>query len=77
MKDQETVQKFIELRAQGSGFVRIAAELGVAKSTLTEWSPSSCLSPSKTGRAGLYLDPLDRSFRSQTGTAPTLPQMVP
>jgi transcriptional regulator with XRE-family HTH domain len=38
MKDQETVQKFIELRAQGWSFVRIATELGVAKSTLTEWS---------------------------------------
>jgi hypothetical protein len=38
MKDQETVQKFIELRAQGWSFVRIAAELGAAKSTLTEWS---------------------------------------
>ena len=38
MKDQETVQKFIELRAQGWSFVRIASELGVAKSTLTEWS---------------------------------------
>ena len=38
MKDQETVQKFIELRARGSSFVRIAAEFGVAKSTLTEWS---------------------------------------
>src|SRR4030095_16250254 len=38
MKDQETVQKSLELRAQGWGFVRIAAELGVAKSTLTDWS---------------------------------------
>jgi hypothetical protein len=38
MKDQETVQKFIELRAQGWSFVRIAAELSVAKSTPTEWS---------------------------------------
>ena len=38
MKDQETVQKFLELRAEGWSFVRIAAELGVAKSTLTEWS---------------------------------------
>ena len=38
MKDQETVQKFIELRAQGWSFARIAAELGVARSTLTEWS---------------------------------------
>jgi hypothetical protein len=38
MKDQETVQKFTELRAQGWSFARIATELGVAKSTLTEWS---------------------------------------
>src|SRR6266550_1873684 len=38
MKDQEMVQKFIELRSQGWSFVRMAAELGVAKSTLTEWS---------------------------------------
>lgn len=38
MKDQETVQKFIDLRAQGWSFVRMASELGVAKSTLTEWS---------------------------------------
>ena len=38
MKDQETVQKFIELCAQGWSFVRIIAELSVAKSTLTEWS---------------------------------------
>src|SRR5262245_21176995 len=38
MKDLETVQKFMELRSQGWSFARIAAELGVAKSTLTEWS---------------------------------------
>ena len=38
MKDQETVNKFTELRAQGWSFARIATELGVAKSTLTEWS---------------------------------------
>jgi hypothetical protein len=38
MKDQDTVQKFIELRVQGMSFARIADQLGVAKSTLTEWS---------------------------------------
>jgi hypothetical protein len=38
MKDQETHNKFIELRSQGRSFTRIAAELGVAKSTLIEWS---------------------------------------
>ncbi len=38
MKDQETVQKFIELRSRGVSFARIAAQLGVAKSTLVNWS---------------------------------------
>ena len=38
MKDQETVNKFIELRSQGRSFTRIASDLGVAKSTLIEWS---------------------------------------
>jgi hypothetical protein len=38
MHTQETQQKFIERRAQGWSFVRIASELGIAKSTLVEWS---------------------------------------
>jgi len=38
MKDQEVVGKFIELRANGRSFTNIASELGVAKSTLVEWS---------------------------------------
>jgi hypothetical protein len=38
VKDQETMQKFMERRSQGWTYVRIAAELGVAKSTLVEWS---------------------------------------
>jgi len=38
MKDQETVQKFIELRSKGVSFARIAEQLGVAKSTLILWS---------------------------------------
>src|SRR6476659_2911983 len=38
MKDQDTVQKFIEFRAQGWSFARIATELSVAKSTLIDWS---------------------------------------
>ena len=38
MKDQETIQKFIELRAQGMSFARIARQLDVAKSTLVTWS---------------------------------------
>ncbi len=38
MHSPDTQNKFIELRAQGHSFVRIAADLGVAKSTLTDWS---------------------------------------
>ena len=38
MKDQETQQKFVELRAQGRSFARIAEELQVSRRTLIEWS---------------------------------------
>ncbi len=38
MHTPETQQKFIERRAQGWPLVRIGTELGVAKSTLIEWS---------------------------------------
>jgi len=38
MKDQETVQKFISLRAQGWTYVRLMAELNVSKPTLIDWS---------------------------------------
>ena len=38
MHTAETQQKFVERRAQGWSLVRIATELGVAKSTLVEWS---------------------------------------
>ncbi|HEV2435942.1 MAG TPA: helix-turn-helix domain-containing protein [Verrucomicrobiae bacterium] len=38
MHSPQTRQKFVERRAQGWSLVRIAAELGVARSTLIEWS---------------------------------------
>ena len=38
MHSPEVRQKFIERRAQGWSLVRIASELGVARSTLIEWS---------------------------------------
>ena len=38
VKDAETQQKFILLRAQGATFARIAQELGVARGTLVNWS---------------------------------------
>jgi hypothetical protein len=38
MHTPETQQKFVERRAQGWTYARIASELDVAKSTLIEWS---------------------------------------
>jgi len=38
MHDAETQQKFVELRAQGRSFSRIATELNVARRTLVDWS---------------------------------------
>jgi hypothetical protein len=38
MHAPETRQKFVELSAQGRSLLHIAGELGVAKSTLIEWS---------------------------------------
>ena len=37
MHDEKTVQRFIDLRAQGWSLARIAAELRVAKCTLIDW----------------------------------------
>ena len=37
MKDQETIQRFITLRAQGWSFARIAESLNVSKPTLILW----------------------------------------
>ncbi|AKL83308.1 hypothetical protein D068_cds05470 [Bacillus atrophaeus UCMB-5137] len=38
MKDNETKQKFIELRAKGVSFRKIAEELNIAKTTIMAWS---------------------------------------
>ena len=38
MKDQETIQKFIELRSQGWTYARLMVELNVSKPTLINWS---------------------------------------
>ena len=38
MKDQRTRERFVELRAQGLSFARIAEELKVSKQTLINWS---------------------------------------
>jgi len=38
MKDQETKEKFIGLRAKGLSFDRIAAELHVSKQSLINWA---------------------------------------
>ena len=38
MHDQNTVQRFIELRAQGWSYARLMTELNVTKPTLIAWS---------------------------------------
>jgi len=38
VKDQETVARFIQLRAQGWTYDRISTELNVSKPTLIQWS---------------------------------------
>ena len=38
MKNQETKEKFVELRAKGLSFDRIAAELETSKQTLINWA---------------------------------------
>src|SRR4051812_40751110 len=38
MKDQETIARFIQLRASGWSFARIASEINVSKPTLIQWS---------------------------------------
>ena len=38
MKDQQTKERFMELRAQGWSFARIAKELKVSKQSLISWS---------------------------------------
>ena len=38
MHDEQTVQRFIQLRSQGWPFARIATELNVSKPTLINWS---------------------------------------
>jgi transposase len=41
MKSQSTKDRFIELRAEGMSYDKIAKELSIAKSTLIEWSRES------------------------------------
>jgi len=38
MHNEETVQRFIELRSQGRTYAQLMAELGVSKPTLIAWS---------------------------------------
>ena len=38
MKDQQTQQQFVQLRATGRSFAAIASELSVSKPTLVAWS---------------------------------------
>lgn len=43
MKDQETRERFVELRAEGWSFDRIAQELKASKQTLVNWGKELAL----------------------------------
>ena len=60
MKDQNTKEKFIELRAQGISFEKIAKELKVSKQTLINWSKELALEISNM--KALKLDELQEMY---------------
>ena len=75
MHTPETQQKFIELRAREWTYDRIAAELGVAKSTLVEWSRKFRFEINN--RLALEVDALrDRVLGSRAARVNTLVQKL-
>lgn len=59
MKDQETRQKFIKLRAEGYSFSKIANELNISKATCSEWQKQY-----EEAIAKLQKDQLEELYRS-------------
>jgi hypothetical protein len=68
MKDEQTIRRLIELRAQAWNFARIAAELRVSKTNLIQWTRQrQC--ESKTSLTGRLQKKLTTPFvgkRSET-----------
>ena len=59
LKDQETRQKFIKLRAEGLSFAKIAQELDISKATCSEWQKQY-----EKNIAKLQKDQLEELYRS-------------
>jgi hypothetical protein len=53
MKTQEEIQKFIQLRAQGYSFDKIAKKMKISKSTLLKWSRKYALEIANARSCGL------------------------
>ena len=60
MKDQETRNRFVELRAKGWSYDRIAKELGVSKQSLINWSKE--LSLEISNRRAIELEALQEKY---------------
>jgi len=60
LKDQETKEKFLELRAQGLSFDRIAKKLKASKQTLINWSKE--LEMEIANRRAIALESLQEKF---------------
>ena len=64
MKDLDTKERFVELRAQGMSFAAIALELSVSKATLIGWSKE--MQEEINNFRQLHLDSIREKYRLQT-----------
>ena len=75
MESSNTKERFIELRAQGYSFDRIAKELGKAKQTLIDWSKE--LQEEITNRKALELEVIyEKFFLLKEARLQTLGEMI-
>ena len=75
MEITETKERFIELRAQGYSFDRIAKELGKAKQTLIDWSKD--LQEEIANRKALELEVIyEKFFLLKEARLQTLGEMI-
>ena len=61
-KTLDDKQKFIELRAKGYSFVKIATEIGVSKPTLISWSQDSDVMRDIHNLKTLHIDELQEQY---------------
>lgn len=61
-KDIKTKERFVELRAQGLSFAKIALELGVSKPTLIEWAKDEELQRQIKNLQAIELEALQEKY---------------